>query len=954
MRRKGVKYPHGWTLVDENIENVERVKLDLKTQRELGCLVGEHVFLEYPWAYVHRDVVTKLAKSPDSSLSVFREDIEIYEADTFLVGYSSIQLNSDEFVICLTVEARNLVRQRNKNITRFIWSKIINRVIKAARSWKPLGSDSEVDETFVRNSRQFLEVEIVLPGKHLNSSRTLRDRNANDSRDSYAQLVNEGEKFENVDRKCICRAVQTCLQPREAFVQTCPEYPKNAWTQYTYEDILSEFMVENTEEEEDQSKEDSEKNDENNSQEKDAAQSEENEEPGEKTALELFLEARSQEMIRVIKCNAAINLYIDDIDSLSTEKEDISTISKISVFHEQVSFADLNIITANRFISDVSLHPKLTEYVAILYTSNPKFLNSNQEDKCTKKNEFQTRVLLWKLDDPLRPKLALQDHREVYSISFCLHDDNLLIGGCSTGQLVIWNIEDFLNNRDNRNVKLETSTRDNLPVFRPIFVSDKHRSHRLPVRKIQWIPAKHETEPNGNLTKSSVSSGLKLLTASEDCTVAVWNISVLSRPFTQGAEDSDEPFQPDSRVKIQSSNENSQFTPLCFCFPSVSAQRDEGSADANKYDATEKDRATKYLWIGCAEGLITCTWNNTLEEDLNIVRCSYAHNGPVTEITRSFYLQNVLLTVGGQVFAIWSDDHVDSPLFWRRTLSWYTSCCWANEPGVFLVGSQDGNLEIWNIKNESNQPTFTQVVSLQSISYLTLLDSPVLSDGGFKMIGVGDGGGLFRAFAEPDVSRDESMVGRMDWFEEYVWRETRKKKLFASWQSDFLANDPVVVAKRLARKEEQVKREAEEAREKFRREQEERLRLQAEKRARSAPIPKHVAWKSKEFDRMKEVLLSKKNLVPSELEEKRIPLVALQAEREARLRKVRDKIDHRNDYFLNALSAKFPKFLEPKVEDLELKESISVERGKSVEYYVQKFDEIRCKANEMLANNLAS
>lgn len=669
MRRKGVKYPHGWTLVDENIENVERVRLDPKTQRELGCLVGKHVFLEYPWAYVHRDVVTKFARSPDSSLFVFREDIEIYEADTFLVGYSSTQLNSDEFVICLTVEARNLVRQRNKNITRFIWSKVVNKVIKTARSWKSLGSDSEVDETFVRNSREFFEVEIVLPGNHLNSSRTLCDRNANDSRDSYVQLVNEGEKFENVDRKCICRAVQTCLQPRETSVQTCPEYPKNVWTQYTHEDILSEFMVENTEEEEDQSKEDSGKNDENRSQEKDAAQSEENEEPGEKTALELFLEARSQEMIRVIKCNAAINLYIDDIDSLSTEKEDTSTTFKISVFHEQVSFADLNIITANRHISDVSLHPKLAEYVAILYTSNPKFLNSNQEDRCTKKNEFQTRVLLWKLDDPLRPKLALQDHREIYSISFCSHDDNLLIGGCSTGQLVVWNIEDFLNNRDNKNVKLRTLTRDNLPVFRPILVSDKHRSHQLPVRTIQWVQAKHETEPNGNLTKSSVSSSLKLLTASEDCTVAVWNISVLSRPFTQGADDSDQPFQPDSRMKIQSSNENLQFTPLCFCFPSVNAQRDESSADANKYDATEKDRATKYLWIGCAEGLITCTWENTLEKDSDIARCSYAHNGPVTEITRSFYLQNVLLTIGGQVFAIWSDDHVDSPLFWRRTVS---------------------------------------------------------------------------------------------------------------------------------------------------------------------------------------------------------------------------------------------------------------------------------------------
>ncbi|XP_017766809.1 PREDICTED: WD repeat-containing protein 63-like [Eufriesea mexicana] len=964
MPRKGVKHPYGWTLVDENIENVERVKLDPETQRELGCLVGEHVFLEYPWAYVHRDVVAKFAKLPDSSLAVFREKIEAYETDAFLVGYSSVRLSSDEFVICLTDEAKQHVEQRNKDIGAIVWRKVVAKVVKAARLWNTLGSDSEVDESFVKNTRAFFEIEIVLPGRVLNSARTLCDRGANDARDSYMELVNEDEEeFKNVDRRCISRSVQTNLPPRETFVQTYPEYPKNAWTQYVYEDILKEVCTIEDIDDEEQPKEESERNDDDRSPGKETIRSKENdEEPRGKTPLELFLEARSQEMIDVVKYNAAVNLYVDDIESLSGQKDEIATISEVPTFYEQVSFVDLE-LTASKAVSHVSLHPRLTEYLAISYIA---VSNRTWRSECTSEGEFQIRALLWKLNDPLRPQLAFADHREIYSVCFCPYDDNLVIGGCSTGQVIIWNTRDYLNNRHDKNTKLGTSARNNLPVLRPIIVSDKHRSHRLPVRKIRWISAKYRTEPNGNLTKSFISSDVEFLTVSEDGTVAVWNVPLRSEFLVIGhdAEDSGEPFRPIFRLKIPTLSEDSRdFTPLCLCLPSVNVlDEHEKTSDTDEYDPKEKN-STKSAWIGCAEGLIKCTWDDKQAHEekhtadiveCDILNCSHVHDGPVTEIVRSSHLQEILLTIGGQVFAIWNDDHTDSPLFWRRTSSRYTSCCWANEPGVFLLGNDEGSLEMWNVKGESNQPIFTQVVSLKSITYLIQLQSCVFGNEGSKMIGIGDRGGWFRAFKEPEIFRGDVATERMDWFEEYAWREARRKKLFTSWQNNFLANDPVVVAKRSARRDEGHKREAKEAREMLRREQEARLRLQAEKRARSAPVPKHVAWMSKEFDRMKDVLLNKKNLIPSEIEAKRLAFVALKAERDVKLGKVNDKIARRDEYLLNALSRKFPKLLEPRVKASEFEEFIPIDLGKSVDDYAKKFAEIRRKANELLANNSTS
>lgn len=953
MSKRRVKYKHGWTLIDENIENVERVKLNPEMQRELGCLVGEHVFLEYPWAYVDRDVIAKFAKFPDSWLAPFREMIDIYEADTFLVGYSSTRLDSDDFVICLTEKAKRLIRERNKTITGIISRKVIGRVIKTAKSWNSLGSDIEVDENLVRNRREFFEIEILFPGKMLNSSRTLSNRGASDSRDSYIQLINEeGEKFEIIERKCISKGVQTSLQPRETFVQTCPTFPKNAWTQYVYEDILGETPVE---EEKKQVDEETERNKDNRSEVKDIDQSNEDledEKPKEKTPLELFLETRSQEMIDAVKYNAAVNLYVDDIESLISKRESkISTI-EVATLSEQVSFIDLS-VTGNGAISDVSLHSKFKEHVAISYIT---ISNRTLKTECLSEGEFQTRALVWKLNDPLRPHLVLQDHREIYSVSFCPYDDDYVIGGCSTGQVIIWNIKDYLNGiSDNKTVKFRT-TQNNLPILRPTVVSHKHHSHRLPIRKIRWIPAKCRIEPNGNLTRSSnISSNMEFLTVSEDGTAIVWNVCF--RLVNQDSED--EPLHPIFRLKIPTFGENpsQSFTPLCFCLD----ERNENSSDRN--ESKSKD-FRKYLWIGCAEGLIKCKWEEQVvyEENLTdiaeckILNCSYVHNGPVIEIVRSSHVRDVLLSIGGQVFAIWNDDHMDSPLFWRRTSARYTSCCWANEPGVFLLGSEDGNLEMWNINSESNQPIFTQVVSLKSVTCLILL--PVSRNPeDAKMIGVGDHGGLFRAFEEPEICRGKNAtrMERMDWFEEYAWRETRRKKLFASWQNDFLVNDPVIVARRSARRDEEREKKAEEAREKLRREQQTRLRLEAEKRARSAPVPKDVAWRSREFDRMKQVLLNKKRIVPSELEAKRTLFVATKAERDAKLEKVRNRIARRDEYFLNAISVEFPALsIESKTESSEFEKFTPIKLGKSTDDYVEKFNEIRRKAKEMLTNNFAS
>ncbi|XP_076377291.1 dynein axonemal intermediate chain 3 [Megalopta genalis] len=952
MSRKGVKCPLGWTLHAENIEDVERVRLDAGTQRELGCVVGEHVFLEYPWAYVDRAAVARVAKEPTSSLAPFRDRIAAYEADdAFLVGYASTRLLSDEFAICLTAEARRVVAERNGKVARAIRDRAIGKTRKKpGTAWRSLGSESEVDEARVAGERQPFEIEIVLPGTAVGAARKLCDRGSEDRRDSYLQLLSEREDFENVERRLISRSVQTHSRPREGYVQTYRGYLKNAWTQYAYEDgLIGEPNPDEDPEEGVESRTESERNDDERSRGRsDGRSTASDDELREKTPLDLFLEARSAEMIDVVKYNAAVNLHVDDIENLSRRGKHGGDVEAVvaeaaPMFRELVSFVDPN-LAENRAVSDISLHPRSTDCVAISYVAGPTGPHSFRPKRSS--------VLVWRFDDPLVHSLELEHRREISSVSFCPHDDRVVIGGCSTGLVIVWNIED--RSRGDRKIDFTGPSREKPPVVRASLLSDEHFSHRLAVRRIEWLPVECRIGPAETTDK-------QFLTASEDGTVSVWNLPSV-RSGSRASDDGDSiDFRPTFRLAVGVSAEKPRsFGLLSICLSSLpvgdAGERDENPAEPYSRLNAEENGRRRCLWLGCADGLVRCGWDEQMVaagETSSIAQCellssSYVHDGPVTDILRSPRHRDVLLTIGGHVFAIWKDDYPRSPLFWRRTGRRYTAGCWASGPGVFLLGDRRGELELWDIGDRPSEPIFARIVSAAPIARLVAMNRFVNGER-VDTIGVGDAAGFFREFGERDVvvGRGDTLE-RMERFEEYARREARRKKLFDGWQDDFLANDPDVVARRSARCEEERRKELEEARTRLRKEDEERARSRAEKRARAAPKSADAVWRTKEFRRTKAVLLGKKNLDPADLERKRLPLVLANAERDAKLRRARDRGELAETYLSNALAAEFSGQFRSMNDTSETGET-TIRLAKSVDEFAKEFMAIREKASRTLA-----
>lgn len=402
MLRKVVKCRSCWILHDENIENVQHISLTPEVQRELGCLVGEHVFLEYPWAYVSREAVLRFANVTGSSLELYRDKIKVYSDDTFLIGYASTQLNACDFVICLTEDAKSAIAKRNTDISKRIRNEIIRKIRRTGRSWKSLGNETALDENVIKNTREFFEMQVCLPIKSLGLNRNLHDRFSEKSWDSYVELI-PYERFENVDKKCISRMIQTHFGPREIQVQTYPGYPKNAWTQYIYEDTLkldvdnSEFEEKEKESVEGKSEEFEEKR--------------ENEEIDimvEKKSVEnqnllaLFLEDHAKVMIDAVCCNTVINVHVDDVKTLARQEFEITRLRDEITYVEQFSLVYLN-LTIGKVISDVSWHPCFIDYVAISYVTVPlrKVTQFSSDIEYNFVSKTEPTVLLWSLTDSL-------------------------------------------------------------------------------------------------------------------------------------------------------------------------------------------------------------------------------------------------------------------------------------------------------------------------------------------------------------------------------------------------------------------------------------------------------------------------------------------------------------------------------------------------------------------------
>ncbi|XP_011300976.1 WD repeat-containing protein 63 [Fopius arisanus] len=916
MPTNSPNWPSSWSPPSKITSSLVLIELTTDNQVELECTSNEFVFLEYPWAYVARAILLKISQDATSTLETYKSQIEAYKPEMMLLGYASKELCSTHYVLCLTEEVRDAMVSRNRQITRSIHDRVTRMLRKTPLGVIPSSPLAPVDDTVLKTRRSLFEVEISRksspPGP-----RDLSDRSSEATRDGYLDiLLPPTSQFSNVRMKLVTKSLQTNLQPTPRSVQTYIGYPKTKWTQYD-----NRPAVESQQPHPEKTTEES----------SPAGHSEavtlSDEKPvqmeslisvneslvRQTESLRNFIEANLSVVTDCIRYNSEINMHSDDIENLA--KCAIPEASTVIDYNlgEVISLVDLG-ATKGTVISDVAWHPSRVEYVAICYIEAGRCLDfsdhlPNHISTAAAAPGNDASVLLWSIDEPLKPKLWLVDYKEIRVMSFCPSKDSVLVGGTKTGQIVIWDLEKSFEAIDSGEELSDNDCRR----LQACASSDPGESHLLQIRAIHWLPTSCRLEPTGKFSKIPDNMSMQFMTASEDGTVAFWdllwqpnmtavaknllNIVAAKMSLTEGLERLDNVFRPHYRLNVVASKETSTLTVLDIC-PASGEAYDEIQTDAIDPDANESARR---LWASTTQGeLLLCTWrgqefDEICHENVEITgHSALIHDGPIVKIVRSHHVSDILLTIGGSVFALWKDDFLKKPLLWRKGNCLYTSCCWCHRPGVFCVARKDGDLETWDICRKTREPVHVQTISGKLITGLHRR-----FDG---FVGVCDYSGAFRVFKQGGGPEFE----RIEWLRQFVDREVERNREFCVWQEEYLESNEVAVGRKEARAAEEVRRRHEEAREKFLREQEEVIRMKAERRALKIPKSKETILRMENIERMKIVLLGKKGFDPRKLEEARSPMVQQQEEKVIRMIKAREKVANRDAYFTQALAVDFP------------------------------------------------
>lgn len=300
------------------------------------------------------------------------------------------------------------------------------------------------------------------------------------------------------------------------------------------------------------------------------------------------------------------------------------------------------------------------------------------------------------------------------------------------------------------------------------------------------------------------------------------------------------------------------------------------------------------------------------KEELKTKNIAKYHDGPVVCISRSPYFDDVYLTVGGKVFAIWKEDFKGQPVIWRRSKTKYTYCCWFKyRPSSFVLLTSRGNKEIWSWLRRSDQAVTVQPISGNLLT--GFYNHPLSMEQ--DVSGVCDANGSFRIFYNPKA-HSKPLPNEKAQMKNLLDREVNRKTKLAEWQEEWVnryaswirsAREQVELEAKLKLEEEKQAKEREELEKEMREKELEKEALKAKQQAPSEFTKwAHEKWLKSEEDRMYTLLMSKRCLDKELLEKQQAPLKKQQREDTKKKVKLEERTKAGPKIFDDTVSMMFP------------------------------------------------
>lgn len=997
------------------VEGVYKVILGEETQMQVEMVIGTHVNAQYPWKLVSK---AKIMETIDiggelSELFPLKAQIESYAGEDILMGYIVDESKDvDEFYICCTTEARDHCKQQSDRFIKRQEKKLEKAVQKKPRPWKSLGSEVEIIELIPVNTRPLMEMEIKAKFPTVYQPQKFNVRDSNASRDGYIELTPYRQKFNNVYRRRVDCASQAAPAKVSRAAQTVLKYPQNMWTQSIADALGTVDDVEGGGDtagggEDEEKKEQS------------SDEEEEVKEPPDEVGLIAyraamkrmrrpsyikmfngFMSSKRDEMNSIIELNTVMDMYCNDYPNLVAEK--LVGIYDSMAFEEYVCFTDVR--AKDKYVSSAVFHPMWSGIVAICYADgSPTVMKSlsTRPDPIQRAVYGINPVLIWSHIDSLIPKLFLESPREVKVLSFCPFDENILVGGCINGQVVVWDLTHKLENVERIEVLSETrekyriamnahmgwmkSVQDNA-VVQSTVLSNLMTSHYGPVTAIRWLSPNFQITPTGTAEMMPPKKkSLMFFTGSEDGNILIWNLSVenvtlfeskkvkkskriAKRPSGLLVDVSpykilDRNLQPCYKIILGVAGQPQTLTLQAFAMNPPTLRyvyTPKNTGSGRKYfcceiiPQEEKDIST-VIYCGSQHGeLRRISWEGHKFNTGEVVNSEYCdikyscciHDGIVSCTERNPFINHITLTVGGKIFALWSDKLLDRPLIWKKRPYRLTAGAWSlYKSSLLFISTSEGDLETWDLLLRSDKPISVQTLSGTMLTGVSLHTLPLAKN----ITAVSDVNGSFRMFLNPPIFMIENptYTGRM---ESMVARELKVIKSFIFWQEEWMKNNPQILLE-IKRKEGALLAEKEEEKRRLREELEKRLEEEAEARRlqKMNVIGPEERWQTIIQKLIERTIAVKKRINRAELIEHEKPLRELEAQRLEKERRMLEIMKNQKTIFNDTVAILFPEAIKKKAK---IKKSLlSDDRVGLKKEYLEDYEYLRSTAIRTVRDN---
>ncbi|XP_056212523.1 dynein axonemal intermediate chain 3 isoform X3 [Falco biarmicus] len=612
------------------------------------------------------------------------------------------------------------------------------------KPWVSLGSEKEVEEESVKESVKKIKYMISRVRRKFGAPITFTDKNASHVKDSYIECMSYQEKTFSIKMLEKDVGIQMVPKIREASTQTKWTNPKNAATQYFPRQLS------NKEKEESLSSE----------------------------KLKEFLTSVHLRMEIALQQNEIMNAFFDDWKALAEDESSSGGKPDVCLKAYQ-TLTDLHYLK-DRTISCVCWHP--TIYGIIAVSARKRHSYKEQVNLSDKSLLQQSLILFWSSFDPIHPQLMLECPEDIYCFQFSPSDPNIIAGGCINGQVVLWDIsqrEEKLQNAKTfaDGIKITAVNMPSLmqvqqsntepPLVRCCAVSSIQYSHKKPVTDIHWLPDYFKDNRMGATFENRAEICVQLVTCSPDCSILFWDIPVTKLPEQPSSEkvreeeffymSRDVPdtfkhldlcWKPLIKINLCGSGASTEYGPVRISLrelhyhyktpekvpslntlevPTRESPYTEMSTSSSKNLKALESISTSFS-VGTEDGeIVYSDWKMEIDSDsAKPVSWKHTqkytiHTETITTLQRSPFFKDIILSIGGRNFAIWKEEVTNGPILQSScSAGRYTVGQWSlTRPGIFFLGRDDGNIDIWDILKKTHEPSHFQNISNSMITFIS-------------------------------------------------------------------------------------------------------------------------------------------------------------------------------------------------------------------------------------------